>query len=124
MCRPRAPSTPRTCLLSRQRRNGRSASEAHACDSVRGCRRRQSVSRDRNSASDLDCGKASDLERAEGISVLQKARTGIIGNGAAPRYRSRAALAHDEIRKTWNGVGVQPLLFAEASRVIDREDEI
>ena len=24
MCRPRAPSTPRTCLLSRQRRNGRS----------------------------------------------------------------------------------------------------
>jgi hypothetical protein len=45
-----------------------------------------------------------------------------MGNGAAPRYHLRAALAHDEIRKTWNGVGVQPLLFAKASRVIDRED--
>src|SRR4029077_18878209 len=30
--------------------------------------------------------------RAEGISVLQEARTGIIGNSAAPRYHSRAAL--------------------------------
>ena len=42
--------------------------------------------------------------------------------GAASRYHSRAALAHDEIRQTWNGVGVQPLVFGEASRVIDRAD--
>ena len=71
--------------------------EAHACDSFRGCRRRQSVSRDRNSASDLDCGKAWDLERAEGISVLQKARTGIMGK----RRRTKLSFARSPSER-WN----------------------
>jgi hypothetical protein len=50
-------------------------------------------------------GEASDLERAEGISVLQEAGTGIIGNGTARRYQPRAALRSDELQRTWKGVG-------------------
>jgi len=55
--------------------------KSDSCDGVSGRRRRQSVSGDRNSTSALDCGKAN-LERPEGISVLQEAETGINENSA------------------------------------------